>query len=90
MGVIFENVYGCMCGSTCPKFAPLPFLDGGLRLCINYWKLNKVAVKNRFLLSRIDDLFDQPVDVVVFLKIDLRSGYHYLKIKKEDVPKTTF
>ncbi|KAL0543546.1 hypothetical protein IC582_018644 [Cucumis melo] len=64
--------------------------DGSMRLCIDYRELNKVTVKNRYPLPRIDDLFDQLQGATVFSKIDLRSGYHQLRIKDEDVPKTTF
>ena len=62
--------------------------DGTLRLCINYWELNKVTIKNKYKLLRIDDLFDQLAGTKVFFKIDLRSGYHQLKVQEEDVPKT--
>ncbi|KAL0536214.1 hypothetical protein IC582_025155 [Cucumis melo] len=61
-----------------------------MRLCINYRELNKVTVKNRYPLPRIDDLFDQLQGATVFSKIDLRSGYHQLRIKDGDVPKTAF
>ena len=64
--------------------------DGTMRLCIDYRQLNKVTIKNRYPLPRIDDLFDQLQGVSVFSKIDLRSGYHQLKIKKMDIPKTAF
>ena len=64
--------------------------DGSLRLCIDYQKLNRVIVKNKYPFPRIDDLFNQLVGAAVFSKVDLRSGYHQLKIKKEDVPKTAF
>ncbi|GKV13390.1 hypothetical protein SLEP1_g24400 [Rubroshorea leprosula] len=64
--------------------------DGSMRLCIDYRELNKVAMKNRYPLPRIDDLFDQLKGAQVFSKIDLRSGYHQLKIKPDDVPKTAF
>jgi len=64
--------------------------DGSFRLCIDYRELNQVTVKNKYLLPRIDDLFDQLAGATVFSKIDLRSGYHQLRIKQEDVPKTAF
>jgi hypothetical protein len=63
---------------------------GTLRLCIDYRQLNKVTVKNKYLLPRIDDLFDQLKRARVFSKIDLRSGYYQLRIKELDVPKTAF
>ena len=52
--------------------------------------MNKITIKNRYPLPRIDDLFDQLEGANIFSKIDLRSGYHQLKIKQDDVPKTTF
>ncbi|KAL0532316.1 hypothetical protein IC582_031649 [Cucumis melo] len=61
-----------------------------MRLCIDYRELNKVTVKNRYPLPRIDDLFDQLQGATVFSKIDLWSGYHQLRIKDGDVPKTAF
>ena len=61
-----------------------------MRLCIDYRELNKVTVKNRYPLPRVDDLFNQLSEVAVFSKIDLRSGYHQLKIKPKDVSKTAF
>ena len=64
--------------------------DGTLRLCIDYRKLNKSTVKNKYPLPRIDDLFDQLKGASSFSKIDLRSGYHQLRIKDADVHKTTF
>ena len=73
--------------------APILFVrkkDRSLRLWIDYWGLNQVTIKNKYPLPRIDDLLDQLVEAAVFSKIDLRSGYHQLKIKKEDVPKTVF
>ena len=57
---------------------------------IDYQKLNEHTVQNRYLLSRIDDLFDQLSDAQVFSKTDLQSRYHQLKIRVEDIPKTTF
>ena len=64
--------------------------DGTMRLCIDYRQLNKITIKNKYPLSRIDDLFDQLLGASIFFKIDLRSGYHQLKIKEVDVPKTAF
>ncbi|KAL4023163.1 hypothetical protein IC575_016913 [Cucumis melo] len=79
--------------SVSPWGAPVLFVkkkDGSMRLCIDYRELNKVTVKNRYPLPRIDDLFDQLQGATVFSKIDLRSGYHQLRIKDGDVPKTAF
>ena len=79
--------------STSPWGAPVLFVkkkDGNLRLCIDYRQLNKVTIRNQYPLPRIDDLFDQLQGAKVFLKIDLRSGYHQLKLRREDVPKTAF
>ena len=64
--------------------------DGSLRLCVDYRQLNKVTIKNKYPLPRIDDLFDQLQGASVFSKIDLRSSYHQLKIKEADIPKTAF
>ena len=64
--------------------------DITLRLCIDYIQLNWVMIKNRYLLPRIDNLFDQLCGACVFSKIDLRFGYYQLKIIRDDVPKTTF
>ena len=61
-----------------------------MRLCIYYRQLNKVTIKNKCLLPRIDDLFDQFQGANAFLKIDLRFGYHQLKIRKTDVSKIAF
>ena len=63
---------------------------GSLHLCIDYMGLNKVTIKNKYTLSWIDDLFDQPTRSRVFSKIDFRPSYHQLKVKAEDIPKTTF
>jgi hypothetical protein len=64
--------------------------DRSLRLCVNYRPLNVVTIKNKYPFPRIDILFDQLAGVRVFFKVDLRSGYHQIKICLEDVPKTTF
>ncbi|MCI19128.1 retrotransposon protein, partial [Trifolium medium] len=61
-----------------------------MRLCVDYRQLNKVTIKNKYPLPRIDDLMDQLVGARVFSKIDLWSGYHQIKVKVEDVPKTAF
>ncbi|KAL0540962.1 hypothetical protein IC582_020988 [Cucumis melo] len=79
--------------SVSPWGVPVLFVkkkDGSMRLCMDYRELNKVTVKNRYPLPRIDDLFDQLQGATVFSKIDLRSGYHQLRIKDGDVPKTAF
>ncbi|KAD5318028.1 hypothetical protein E3N88_17974 [Mikania micrantha] len=80
-----------------PSFSPwgAPFLfvkkkDGSFRMCIDYRELNKVTIKNRYPLPRIDDLFDQLQGSSYHSKIDLRSGYHQLRIQEEDIPKTAF
>ena len=59
-------------------------------MCINYRLLNQVTIKNKYPLPRIDDLFDQLQGACTFTKIDMRSGYHQLKIRATDVPKTAF
>ncbi|XP_072084528.1 uncharacterized protein [Arachis hypogaea] len=64
--------------------------DGRMRLCVDYRQLNKVTMKNKYLLPRIDDLMDQHQGAGVFSKIDLRSGYHQIRVKEDDIPKTAF
>ncbi|GKD63708.1 putative reverse transcriptase domain-containing protein [Tanacetum coccineum] len=79
--------------STSPWGAPVLFVkkkDGSFRMCINYQELNKLTVENHYLLPRIDDLFDQLQGLSVYLKIDLRLGYHQLRVRDEDIPKTAF
>jgi hypothetical protein len=79
--------------STSPWAAQVLFVekkDGTKRMCIDYISLNEVTVKNKFPLPRIEDLFDQLRGASVFSKIDLRSGYHQLRIWPLDIPETTF
>ncbi|GJZ99999.1 putative reverse transcriptase domain-containing protein [Tanacetum coccineum] len=64
--------------------------DGSFRMCIDYRELNKLIVKNRYLLPRIDDLFDQLQGYSIYSKIDLRSRYHQLRVREQDIPKTAF
>jgi len=64
--------------------------DGSMMLCVDYRQLNKVTIKNRYPLPRIDDFIDQLVGAEVFSKIDLRSGYHQIRVKAEDISKTAF
>ncbi|GJS78641.1 putative reverse transcriptase domain-containing protein [Tanacetum coccineum] len=79
--------------SSSPWGAPVLFVkkkDGSFRMCIDYRELNKLTVKNRYPLPRIDDLFDQLQGSSVYSKIDLRLGYHQLRVREEDIPKTAF
>jgi hypothetical protein len=73
--------------------APVLFVqkkDGSQRMCVDYRSLNDVTIKNKYPLPRIEDLFDQMRGARVFSKIDLKSGYHRMKIRPSDIPKTTF
>ncbi|GJZ41653.1 hypothetical protein Tco_0588539 [Tanacetum coccineum] len=72
-----------------PGVAAVARKDGSFRMCIDYRELNKLTVKNRYPLPRIDDLFDQLQGLRVYSKIDLRSGYHHLRVREEYIPKTT-
>jgi hypothetical protein len=84
---------GCIRPSSSPWGCSALFVkkkDQSLRLCVNYQPLNAVTIKNKYPLPRIDILFDQLAGARVFSKIDLRSGYHQIKIRPKDVPKTAF
>ena len=79
--------------STSPWGAPVLFAkkkDKTLRLCIDYRQLNRVTIKNRYPLPRIDDLFDQLRGARVYSKIDLCTSYHQLRVRETDIPKTVF
>ena len=68
--------------------APVLFVkkkDGNMRLCVDYHDLNAVTIKNKYPLPRIDNLFDQLKGAKFFSKIDLRSGYHQLRVRQEDI-----
>jgi hypothetical protein len=84
---------GYILPSVSPWGAPVLFVkkkDGTLRLCIDFQQLNKVTIKDKYPLPRIDDIFYQLKDAKTFSKIDLRSGYHQVRIKDEDISKTAF
>jgi hypothetical protein len=84
---------GFIRASSSPWGAPAIFVgkkDGTQRMCFDYRSLNDVTIKNKYLLPRIEDLFDQMRGAKVFSKIDLRSGYHQLKIRPSDILKTAF
>jgi hypothetical protein len=79
--------------SSSPLGVPVLFVekkDVTQWMCVDYWSLNEVTIKNKYPLPRIEDLFDQMKGASVFSKIDLRSGYHQLKIRESDIPKTAF
>ena len=78
--------------SVSPWGAPVLFVkkDRSLRMCIDYRRLNHMTVKNKYPLSRIDELFDQLQGATYFSKIDLRSGYYQLLVREADVPKIAF
>ena len=74
----------------CPALFMKKKKDNSLRMCVDYRPLNAVTIKNKYPLPRIDILFDQLSKAKVFSKIDLRSGYHQIKIRPQDIPKTAF
>src|SRR3954471_6297466 len=79
--------------SKSPYGAPILFVkkkDGSLRMCVDYCALNKLTIKNRYPLPRIDEIFDRVQGTKVFSKLDLRSGYHQICIQDNDIPKTAF
>jgi hypothetical protein len=87
------QVKGFICHSSSPWGALMLFVDkkdGTQWMCVDYRSLNEVTIKNKYPLPRIEDLFDQMKGASVFSKIDLRSGYHQLRIQVSDIPKTTF
>ncbi|KAI3802062.1 hypothetical protein L1987_30186 [Smallanthus sonchifolius] len=84
---------GCIHPSHSPWGAPVLLVkkkDGSFRMCIDYRERNKLTIKNRYPLPRIYDLFDQLQGSTCFSKIDLRSGYHQLRVQEDDIPKTAF
>ena len=84
---------GFICPSSSPWGAPVVFVekkDGTQRICVDYRFLNDVTIKNKYPFPHIEDLFDQMRGAKVFSKIDLRSGYHQMKIRLSDIPKTAF
>ncbi|GJR90284.1 reverse transcriptase domain-containing protein [Tanacetum coccineum] len=88
---LFDN--GFIRLSSSPWGAPILFVkkkDGSFRMCIDYRELNKLIVKNCYPLLRIDDLFNQLQGSSIYSKINLRSGYHQLRVREEDIPKTAF
>src|SRR5260364_353329 len=79
--------------SASPYGAPVLFVakkKGSLRMCVDYRALNKITIKNRYPLSHIDELLDQLHGAKFFTKIDLRSGYHQIRVREANIPKTAF
>ncbi|CAI7802329.1 unnamed protein product [Closterium sp. NIES-54] len=84
---------GFICPSTSPYAAPVLFThkkDGDLRLCIDYRALNAITIKNKYPLPRVEELFDMLGEATVFSKLNLRSGYHQIRLAEDDISKTAF
>src|SRR5690349_21633697 len=84
---------GFIRSSISPFGTPMLFVhkkEGILRLCVDYHALNKITIKNRYLLPQIEELMDRLAGAKYFSKIDLYSGYHQIHIKEEDIPNTAF
>nr|GFD20779.1 putative reverse transcriptase domain-containing protein [Tanacetum cinerariifolium] len=84
---------GFIRSSVSPWGAPVLFVkkkEGSMRLCIDYRDLNKITIRNRYPLPRINDLFDQLHGAMHFFKIDLLFGYHQLRVREQDISKTAF
>jgi hypothetical protein len=89
-GVVRQGIHQTQCFTWGSPILFVKKKDGSMRMCIDYQNLNVVTVKNKYPLPRINDLLDQLKDAKLFSKIDLRSGYHQMKIRPEDIPKTAF
>jgi hypothetical protein len=84
---------GYICPNSSPCGAPVLIIqkkEGSQGMCVDYRSLNDVIMKNKYSLPRVEDLFDHMRSARVFSKIDLRSGYHQVKIRPSDIPKTDF